>query len=157
LLGAVLLDNAKLTQVTHLLSAVRFADPIHGVIYSSICKAVDAGQTANVALLLAEFEGTGALDEVGGTTYLGKLVDQGNLQKVDARFYAESIHDAWLRRELITAGERLHALAEDVIQGAYGESVSDFGEASGVDQAGYVASRLRGLLSSVEAAMGTPA
>ncbi len=154
LLGAILLDNAKLAVVAPLLAPARFSDPINGVIYAAICRIVEAGITVDAALLRAEFDGTDILDEVGGARYLRDLETQHGLGRVDIRNYAESIHDAWVRRELISVAEHLHALAADAIQGAYGEAVSDFGEATGVDQAGYVASRLRGLLASVDAAAG---
>ena len=129
LLGALLRDNTKLALVTRLLAPDRFSDPIHGVIFMAICKIVEAGVTADTMMISAEFDGTGALDEVGGLVYVYQLAALET--RADIQNYVESIHDAWVRRELIRVAEHLHALAADTIQGAYGEAISDdFGEAS---------------------------
>jgi replicative DNA helicase len=55
-------------------------------------------------MLRAEFEHTGVLEEVGGTSYLAQLLG-AMVGIINAGDYGRAIHDAWIRRQLIDIGE----------------------------------------------------
>ncbi len=104
LLGALLANNKAYERVSEFLSPEHFADPIHGRIYQAIARRVEAGQLADAVTLKAEFEHSGVLEEVGGTTYLAQLLT-AMVGIINAGEYGRTIHDAWLRRQLIDIGE----------------------------------------------------
>lgn len=106
LLGALLANNKAYERVSEFLAPEHFADPIHGRIFASISRRVEAGQLADAVTLKAEFEHSGVLDEVGGTAYLGQLLT-AMVGIINAGDYGKTIHDAWLRRQLIDVGETL--------------------------------------------------
>ena len=104
LLGALLANNKAYERVSEFLAAEHFADPIHGRIYQAISRRVEAGQLADPVTLKAEFEHAGILDEVGGTAYLAQL-GTAMVGIINAGEYGRTIHDTWLRRQLIDIGE----------------------------------------------------
>ena len=104
LLGALLANNKAFERVSDFLTADHFADPVNGRIFAAIKRRVDAGQLADAITLKAEFEHSGALDEVGGTAYLAQLLG-AMVGIINAGEYGRTIHDAWMRRQLIDIGE----------------------------------------------------
>ncbi|MGI4951658.1 MAG: replicative DNA helicase [Janthinobacterium lividum] len=104
LLGALLANNKAYERVSEFLSADHFADPVHGRIYQAIVRRVEAGQLADAVTLKAEFEHSGALDEVGGTAYFAQLLT-AMVGIINAGEYGRAVHDTWLRRQLIEIGE----------------------------------------------------
>ncbi len=104
LLGALLANNKAYERVSEFLAAEHFADPIHGRIYQSIQRRIEAGQLADVVTLRAEFEHSGVLDEVGGPAYLAQLLS-AMVGIINAGEYGKVIYDAYLRRQLIDLGE----------------------------------------------------
>jgi replicative DNA helicase len=104
LLGALLANNRAYERVSEFLAPEHFADPVHGRIFAAIARRIEAGQLADAVTLKAEFEHSGALEEVGGTAYLAQLVT-AMVGIINAGEYGRVIHDAWLRRQLIEVGE----------------------------------------------------
>jgi replicative DNA helicase len=104
LLGALLANNRAYERVSEYLAPTHFADPIHGRIYQSISRRIEAGQLADAVTLKAEFEHSGVLEEVGGTAYLAQLLSS-MVGIINAGEYGKAIHDSWLRRQLIDIGE----------------------------------------------------
>ncbi|HYZ62416.1 MAG TPA: replicative DNA helicase [Acetobacteraceae bacterium] len=104
LLGALLANNRAYERVSEFLLPDHFVDPVHGRIYQAIARRVEAGQLADAITLKAEFEHSGALEEVGGTAYLAQLLT-AMVGIINAGEYGRAIHDAWLRRQLIEIGE----------------------------------------------------
>lgn len=104
LLGALLTNNKAYDKVSDFLIGEHFADPINKKIYDAIIRRIEAGQIADAVTLKAEFEHTGVLNEVGGIAYLGQLL-QSMVGIINARDYGKTIHDAWVRRQLIDIGE----------------------------------------------------
>ena len=104
LLGALLANNKAFERVADFLAADHFADPVHGRIFEAIRRRVEAGQLADAVTLKAEFEHSGALDEVGGTSYFAQLLT-AMVGIINAGEYGRAIHDAWIRRQLIDIGE----------------------------------------------------
>jgi replicative DNA helicase len=104
LLGALLANNRAYERVSEFLAPDHFADPIHGRIYQAIARRIEASQLADAVTLRAEFEHSGILDEVGGTAYLAQLLS-AMVGIINAGEYGRTIHDAWIRRQLIELGE----------------------------------------------------
>ncbi len=104
LLGALLANNRAYERVSEFLAPEHFADPIHGRIFQSIARRIEAGQLADAVTLKAEYEHSGVLEEVGGTRYLAQLLT-AMVGIINAGEYGRAIHDAWLRRQLIDVGE----------------------------------------------------
>ena len=104
LLGALLANNKAYERVSEFLTADHFVDPVHGRIHAAIARRIEAGQLADAVTLKAEFEHSGVLDEVGGTSYLAQLLG-AMVGIINAGEYGRAIYDAWLRRQLIDIGE----------------------------------------------------
>jgi replicative DNA helicase len=104
LLGALLANNKAYERVADFLTPEHFADPVHGRIYAAIAKRVEAGQLADAVTMKAEFEHSGALDEVGGTPYFAQLLTS-MVGIINAGEYGRAIYDTWIRRQLIDIGE----------------------------------------------------
>jgi replicative DNA helicase len=110
LLGALLSNNRAYDRVSEFLSPDHFADAVHARIYQAIVRRVEASQVADPITLRAEFEHSGALDEVGGTAYLAQLLT-AMVGIINAGDYGRAIYDAWIRRQLIDIGETVVNLA----------------------------------------------
>jgi replicative DNA helicase len=104
LLGALLANNKAYDRVAEFLIPEHFADPVHGKIFAAIARRCARSEIADPITLRAEFEHTGVLDEVGGTSYLAKLLT-AMVGIINAADYGRTIRDAWLRRQLIDIGE----------------------------------------------------
>jgi replicative DNA helicase len=111
LLGALLVNNEKSHVVSGFLRPDHFFQPIHGRIFEAILKLVERGQIANPVTLKHYFENDEALTDIGGAQYLARLVGS-TVTIINAEDYARTVHDLYLRRELITLGE-------DVVNEAY--------------------------------------
>ncbi len=111
LLGAVLANNAAYEKVADFLQPEHFAEPVHGRIFEACGRLIDRSQIANAITLKNVFERSEELAEVGGAKYLGEL--QGNyVSIINARDYGRTVHDLFLRRQLI-------AIGEDVVNDAF--------------------------------------
>ena len=106
LLGALMSNNQACRHVEGFLQPRHFADPVHGAVFKAILRGFTAEKVTDAITLRAEFEGTGVLDEVGGTAYLGQLA-AAVVGIINAGDYGRAIYDAWLRRELIDIGEEI--------------------------------------------------
>jgi len=103
LLGALLLNNPGLEQVSDYLRPEHFADQIHGRIYDAIQRLVDRGQIADPITLRDFFDKDKTLEPLGGAHY---LVDLANsvVSIVSTGDYGRLIYDLFLRRQLIQIG-----------------------------------------------------
>lgn len=111
LLGAILANNRAFERVSDFLLPDHFADPVHGRIYEACGKLIERGQIANAVTLKTLFEQDEALADVGGSRYLAEL-QKNYVTIINATDYGRTIHDLFLRRELI-------ALGEDVVNDAF--------------------------------------
>jgi replicative DNA helicase len=139
LLGAMLANNKAYNAVSGYLRPEMFADPINGRIFQAAARRIEAGQLADALTLKTEFENSGILSEVGGVTYLTKLLS-AMVGIINAGEYGRVVHDTWARRQLIELGEAM-------IQSAYGT----VGSTSAVEQI----SLLQDEIVTLEAAVGT--
>lgn len=103
LLGAILANNRAYERVSDFVHADHFADPVHGRIYDACGRIIERGQIANAVTLKNLFEGDEGLTEVGGAQYLAKL-QSSYVTIINALDYGKTIHDLFLRRELIDLG-----------------------------------------------------
>ncbi len=103
LLGAILVNNKAYEKVGEFLRAEHFYDPAHQRIFGAIAKMVERGQIANPVTLKAYFDNDPELAPDGGASYLAQLA--GNVVTVvNAGDYGKTIHDLFLRRQLIEVG-----------------------------------------------------
>jgi replicative DNA helicase len=111
LLGAILVNNRAYEKVAEFLAPEHFAEPAHGRIYAAAATLIQRGQQASPATLKLHFEQDESLAAVGGARYLAELAAAA-LNIIDAEHYGRTIHDLYLRRQLINLGE-------DVVNAAY--------------------------------------
>ena len=104
LLGAILVNNAAYERVSELLTAAHFGDALHGRIFEACGRLIERGQIANPVTLKSLFEQDGVLADLGGARYLIELANSV-VSVVNAVDYARTIHDLYLRRQLIEIGE----------------------------------------------------
>lgn len=118
LLGAILRNNRAYEATSDLLRSVHFYVPEHQRLFQHIKTMVDKGQVASPDTLSHVAESDELLRTAGGKAYLYDLA--ANVVTVlNAAEYAKTIHDLFLKRELI-------GLGEDVVNDAYDSSDLDF-------------------------------
>lgn len=106
LLGAILAANHTYDTVAHFLKPQHFFLSVHGEIYEACGKLIMQGRTANAVALKNVFDEVEALAEVGGSQYLAGL--QANyVSLLNVADYGRTIHDLFLRRQMIELGETL--------------------------------------------------
>ena len=115
LLGAVLANNAALEKVAEFLHPEHFAEPVHGRIYEACTKLIERGQIADAVQLKNLFEQDGSLAEAGGAQYIAKL-QASAISIINAGDYGHTIHDLYMRRQLIELGE-------DVVNDAFDQDL----------------------------------
>src|SRR5215470_18490497 len=115
LLGAILANNRVYDRVNEFLRPEHFADPLHGRIYEAAGTLIQRGQIANFLTLRNLFDQDPALVEAGGAKYLARL-ENAVVTIINAEDYGHTIHDLFLRRELINLGEEVvnHAFTFDL-------------------------------------------
>ena len=104
LLGAILANNLVFDKVNEFLRSEHFADTLHGRIYEAAGTLIQRGQIANFLTLKNMFDQDAALAEAGGAQYLARLT-AAVVTIINAEDYGRTIHDLFLRRELIHIGE----------------------------------------------------
>lgn len=116
LLGGIMHNAKTLHDVAEFLRPEHFSDPLHGRIFAEQLRRVMSGGIADAVSLKTWFEQDPSFNQVGGTTYLVKLIT-AYVGPGTSVSYATEIHDAWMRRQLIAAGE-------DVVNLAFANSLS---------------------------------
>ena len=104
LLGAILLENAVLERIDDRLLAEHFYDPLHGRIFSTSQRLIERGQLANPVTLKSFFADTSNVQNENAESYLSELAD-GVISISQAPHYANVIHEAHVRRQLILIGD----------------------------------------------------
>lgn len=105
-LGALLIDNRIIENVSIKLTPDHFFEPLHGRIYEQILKLIDRNMLVTPVTLKPLFESDEAMKELGGPAYLVKLTADGS-GLIGARDFAQQIYDLALLRELVTVGRTL--------------------------------------------------
>jgi replicative DNA helicase len=106
LLGAILMNNLVFEKVAEFLLPEHFADALHGRIYEACGRLIQRGQIANVLTLKNLFDQDQALADIGGAQYLARLAN-AVVTIINAEDYGRTIHDLFLRRQLIGLGEQV--------------------------------------------------
>jgi len=117
LLGAILVNNAAYQRVAEFLRPEHFADPLHGKLFDSLSRLIERGQVVSAVTLKTYVEQDEEIKAAGGAAYLARLA-AASVHVVDAASFGHTIHDLYLRRQLID-------LAETVVNEAFGSDVED--------------------------------
>ncbi len=104
LLGAILTNNRAHEQVSDFLHPEHFFLHAHQRIFAAAGKLIELGQQASPATLRHFLEQDETLAAVGGAQYLMDLATSV-FSTINAAEYGQTIHDLYLRRELIMLGE----------------------------------------------------
>ncbi|TIX51016.1 replicative DNA helicase [Alteraurantiacibacter aquimixticola] len=105
-LGAVLIDNRVLEELTVPLRGDHFHAPLHQRIFDRIQTLTERQMVVTPVTLKPYFEADEALKELGGTAYLAQLTADGQ-GLLAPRELAQQIYDLALLRELISVGRDL--------------------------------------------------
>ncbi len=141
LLGAILVDNRAYEKIADLLRPEHFFVPVHQRIFEAITQFIDRGQSASPVTLKSYFEKDEDLIDLGGGAYLADLA-ASIISVINAKDYAQTIYELFLRRELISLGEdivneahehRLDSIAMDTVEKAEARlfSLAESGEVKG--------------------------
>ena len=117
LLGAILVNNRAFEQISDFVKPEHFINQTHGRIFETIGKQIERGQEANPTTLQFFFENDDGLTDLGGPAYLARLATSA-VTIINARDYGQTIHDLFLRRQLI-------GLGEDTVNEAYEPEIDD--------------------------------
>ena len=127
ILSAILIDNDTLLEVLDVLAPKDFYRSAHQKIYYAITELFTKNEPVDLVTLANILKEKGQLEEIGGATYLARLVDVVPLA-VNAQHYAKIVHDkACLRRLIEKANEIAKRCFDD--QGNV-DDVIDFAESS---------------------------
>ena len=100
LIGSILVSNEIYDEITTIVDAQKFFDPIHVKIFETIEMLISKGLLANPITLKNYFENNEGLKELGGQEYLIKITKFSTSVK-QAIDYANIIHEMHVRRELV--------------------------------------------------------
>ena len=103
-IGSILVSNDIFDEVSPILDAQKFFDPLHVKIFKTIEDLIHKGLLANPITLKNHFENNAGLKEMGGQEYLIKITKfaTSTKQTID---YANIIQEMHVRRELIKISE----------------------------------------------------
>ena len=138
LLGGILIDNKAYEKVSEYLRPVHFSLGIHRHIYDICSQVIELGKLADLKTVRALFGQEGILSDVGGWSYVEKLVAAGASYQ-QAGEYGACILDLYFKRELISLGNSIVSNAS---------SASSPSESSAINQIEHVEQALYDLASS---------
>ena len=104
LIGSILVSNDIYDEISPLVDANKFFDPIHVKIFEIIESLIAKGLLVNPITLKNHFENNEGLKELGGQEYLIKITKFSTSAK-QAMDYANIVHEMHVRRELIKISE----------------------------------------------------
>jgi replicative DNA helicase len=114
-LGAVLIDNRVVEELSTPLGPTHFFEPVHERLYERILQLIDRKAVVTPVTLRPYFENDEALKALGGTAYLARLTADGQ-GLVAPRVLAEQIYELAMLRELVKVGRELVDAAIDTSQ-----------------------------------------
>ncbi len=103
-IGSILISNDIYDEISPILDAQKFFDPIHVKIFTTIEILISKGLLANPITLKNYFENNEGLKELGGHDYLIKITKLATSIK-QAVDYANIVQEMHVRRELIKISE----------------------------------------------------
>lgn len=112
LLGAVLIDEETLADITEHVKPHDFYDRRHGIIFDAVMRLFEKNKPVDLLTLTDELKRKGELDEVGGSAYLTELTNYVPTA-AHAESYAEIVAQKAVRRRLIKASGEISELSYD--------------------------------------------
>lgn len=112
LLGAVLIDEEVLADVTEHVKPKDFYDKRHSIIYDAMMRLYEKNKPVDLLTLTDELKRKKELDEIGGSAYLTELTNYVPTA-AHAESYAEIVAQKAVRRRLIKASGEISELGYD--------------------------------------------
>ena len=112
LLGAVLIDEEVLADITEHVKPKDFYDKRHAVIYDAIMRLYEKNKPVDLLTLTDELKRKKEIDEIGGSAYLTELTNYVPTA-AHAESYAEIVAQKAVRRRLIKASGEISELGYD--------------------------------------------
>jgi replicative DNA helicase len=125
LLGAILINNEAFDRVGSI-EPHHFFDPIHARIFEAMRAEVAAARTFTPVTLARHFLDAPVVGKITVSQYLGRLAAAAT-SVINARDYARTVYDLWVRRELVLIGE-------DIVNTAY-DAVPEFSPPAQIEEA----------------------
>ena len=113
LIGSILVSNEIYDEISSIIDANKFFDPMHTKIFETIELLIAKGLLANPITLKNYFENNEGLKELGGHEYLIKITKFSTSSVKQCIDYANIIHEMHVRRELIKISETVLNEASD--------------------------------------------
>ena len=112
LLGAILIDEEQLPDVTEIVTKKDFYDKRHALIYGAMVNLFEHHKPVDLLTLTDELKKKDELDAIGGTSYLSELTNYvPTAAHADA--YADMVSQKAIRRRLIRASTEISELGYD--------------------------------------------
>jgi hypothetical protein len=121
LLGAIMINNEAYRAVSGFLQPTHFYEPVHGRIFASARRLIDAGRLADPTTLKLAFDEDEALRELNGSQYLVAMARAAE-SILNAADYGKVIVELAGKRALIEAVE---AAANEAYDARDGRSIAD--------------------------------
>ncbi|RYX78907.1 replicative DNA helicase [bacterium] len=112
LLGAVLIDEESLSDVTEFVTARDFYDKRHAAIYAAMLRLFERHKPVDLLTLTDELKKKDELEMIGGSAYLSELTNYVPTA-AHAAAYAEMVSQKAIRRRLIKASSEISELGFD--------------------------------------------
>jgi replicative DNA helicase len=106
ILSAVLIDNDTLLDVLEVLAPEDFYKSAHQKIFAAVAELFRKSEPVDLVTLSNILRAQNRLEEIGGATYLARLVDTVPLA-VNAQHYAKIVHDKACLRRLIEKSNKI--------------------------------------------------
>lgn len=109
-IGAALLDNEVISDLSAMLSPEDFYKRAHQIIFQIIVRKAVAGERIDLITLAAALAGDGKMDEIGGKPYLATIYQSiPSVAHVEA--HAQLVRECAIRRRLIAAADEIRGLS----------------------------------------------
>lgn len=112
LLGAVLIDEETLADITEHVKPKDFYDKRHAIIFDAIMRLYEKNKPVDLLTLTDELKRKNEIDEIGGSAYLTELTNYVPTS-AHAESYAEIVAQKAVRRRLIKASGEISELGYD--------------------------------------------
>lgn len=112
LLGAVLIDEEVLADVSEHVNTDDFYEKRHSIIYAAMMRLYEKHKPVDLLTLTDQLKKKGELESVGGSAYLGELTNHVPTA-ANAAAYAELVATAAVRRRLIRASAGIAEMGFD--------------------------------------------
>ncbi len=117
LLAAILGNNLAYEKVSEFLRPEHFYNAVFSRIYQAVITLIERGQKADAITLKHFFSADPEIAQLGGGDYLAQLTGS-YVSIINAADYGRTIHDLYLRRQLVDIGT-------DVVNDAFGGDVEE--------------------------------